>query len=159
MTGEFSQFDEVKTLMVHDQLKVEKTIDEVEVMVECKNSEASKDENVENSIHLTNSLDSPVGLARVQVNLLVDPVLHGWTRALRIINYLLSLPKKVNHKSHLIPDDGCQICETIKTKWEPRTDELNAEKYLFRYETQVIKKCMKTEQIQEFEEVDDILFY
>ena len=95
MTGEFSQFDEVKTLMVHDQLKVEKTIDEVEVMVECKNSEASKDENVENSIHLTNSLGSCVGSARVQVNLLVDPVLHGWTRALRIINHLLSVPKNL----------------------------------------------------------------
>ena len=36
MTGEFSQFDEEKTLMVNDQLKIEKTIDEVEVMVECK---------------------------------------------------------------------------------------------------------------------------
>ena len=30
---------------------------------------------------------------------------------------------------------------------------------LFRYETQVIKKCMKDEQIQEFEEIDNILFY
>ena len=58
-------------------------------MSECKNSKVSHDE-VENSIHLTNSLGSCVGSARVQVNLLVDPVLHGWTRALRIINYLLS---------------------------------------------------------------------
>ena len=47
----------------------------------------------------------------------------------------------------------------MKTKWEFRTDELNAEKYLFRYETEVIKKCMKTEQIQEFEEIDNILLY
>ena len=65
----------------------------------------------------------------------------------------------MKHKSHLIPEDGCQICETIKTKWEFRTDELNAEKYLFRYETQVIKKCMKTKQMQEFEEIDNILLY
>ena len=159
MTGEFSQFDEEKILMVHDQLQVEETNQEVEVMVECKNSEASHDGNIENSIYLANSLGSSVGLARVQVNLLVYPVLHGWMRSLRIINYLLAVPRKVKHKSHLIPDDGCQICENTKTKGEFRTDELNAEKYLFRYETQVIKKCMKDEQIQEFEEIDNILFY
>ena len=35
----------------------------------------------------------------------------------------------------------------------------SGEKYFFRYKTQVIKKCMKIEQIQEFEEVDGILFY
>ena len=93
------------------------------------------------------------------MNLLVDPVLHGWTRSLRIINYLLAVPKKVKHKSHLIPDASCQICETTKPRGEFRTDELNAEKYLFRYETQVIKKFMKDEQIQEFEEIDNILFY
>ena len=32
-----------------------------------------------------------VGSARVQVNLLVDPVLHGWIKTLRIANYLLAL--------------------------------------------------------------------
>ena len=36
MTEEFSQFDEEKTLMVHDQLQVINTSEEVEVMVECK---------------------------------------------------------------------------------------------------------------------------
>ena len=30
---------------------------------------------------------------------------------------------------------------------------------MFRYETQVIKRCVKTEQIQEFEEIDSIFFY
>ena len=87
-----------------------------------------------------------------------DPVLHGWTRTLRIINYLPTVPKKVKHKAHLISDENCQICETIKIKWELRTNESDAEKYLFRYETQVIKRCMKTEQIQEFEEIDDMFF-
>ena len=50
---------------------------------------------MEDSIHLTNSLGSHVGSAMVMVNLLVDPVLHVWTRALRIINYLLSVPKVI----------------------------------------------------------------
>ena len=95
----------------------------------------------------------------MQVNLQVDPVLHGWTRTLRIINYLLTLPKKIKHKYHLISDKNCQICETIKNGWELRTNEQDAEKYLFRYEIQNIKRCMKIEHIQEFEETEGILFY
>ena len=41
----------------------------------------------ESSVHISNfSLAS--GLARVQVNMLVDPVLYRWTKTLRLINYL-----------------------------------------------------------------------
>ena len=37
----------------------------------------------------SNSISSLAAcLARVQVNLEVDPVLHGWTKTLRLINYL-----------------------------------------------------------------------
>ena len=158
MTGEFSQFDKDKILMVHDQLKDEET-NEVEVMVECNGSKSKNCQNVANSVHVSDSPVSSAGSAMVQVNLLVDPVLHGWTRNLRIINYLVTVPKKVKHKAHLIPDKHCQICKTIKTNWEVRTNESNALKYLFRYETKVIKGCMKTEQIKEFEEMDGIFFY
>ena len=45
------------------------------------------------------------------------------------------------------------------TRWGVRTNESDAEKYLFRYETQVIKKSVKNEYIQEFEEIDGILMY
>ena len=112
-----------------------------------------------NTVNVSDSSASSVGSARVQFNLLVDPVLHGWTRALRVINYLLTVPKKVKHRAHLIPDKNCHIFMTMETGWEVRTNESNAEKYLFRYETQVIKKSMKIDQIQEFEELDGILFY
>ena len=139
--------------MVHDQLKVDIT-NQVEVMVEFNDSKYEMSQHVANSVNVSDSSLSSIGSARVQVNLLVDPVLHGWTRALRIINYLLTIPKKVKHRAHLIPDENCQICETIETKWEVRTNESNAEKYLFRYETQVIKRCIKSENILEFEEID-----
>ena len=85
--------------------------------------------HVANSVTISDSSLSSVGSARVQVNLLVVPVLHGWTRALRIINYFLTIPKKVKHRAHLIPDKNSQICETIGTKWEVRTNESDAEKY------------------------------
>ena len=41
-----------------------------------------------NSVHLSPSvLSLATGSARGQVNLEVDPVLHGWTKALRLISY------------------------------------------------------------------------
>ena len=144
--------------MVHDQLKVD-IFNKVEVMDEYNGSKNEICQDGANTVNVSDSSASSIGSVRVQFNLLVDPVLHGWTRALRIINYLLTVPNKVKHRAHLIPDKNCQICRTIETGWEVRTNESNAEKYLFRYETQVIKKCMKIEQIQKFEEVDGILFY
>ena len=126
-------------------------------MVECHDSKYGTSHHVTDSVRISDSSLSSVGSARVQVNLLVDPVLHGWTRALRIINYLLAVPKKVKHRTHLIPDENCQVCENVRTRWEVRTNESDAEKYLFRYETQVIKKSVKNEYIQEFEEIYGIL--
>ena len=94
----------------------------------------------ENSVHFSNFLSSlAAGLARVQVNLVVDPVLHGWTKTFRLINYLLALPKGLKHKLHLIPDKNCQICQAGDLKWDPTVLKEIAEKSLFRYETRVIK--------------------
>ena len=73
-------------LLVHDQLKLDNS-NEVEVMVECHDSKYETSHNITDSVRISDSSLSSVGSARVQVNLLVDPVLHGWTRALRIINY------------------------------------------------------------------------
>ena len=44
-------------------------------------------------------------------------------------------------------------------KWDPTVLEENVEKSLFRYEIRVIKKSMKPDQVQEFEEIDGILYY
>ena len=44
-------------------------------------------------------------------------------------------------------------------KWDPTVLEEDAERSLFRYKTKVIKKTMKPELVQEFEEIDGILYY
>ena len=95
----------------------------------------------------------------MQVNLLVDPVMHGWTKTLRIINYLLAVPKLLKQKLHLIPDNNCSVCEAGDNPWNPTESEKEAEKSMFRYESRVIKGCMKSEQIQEYEEGEGILYY
>ena len=146
MTGEFSQFDKSSVLLAHDQLRVEKPSED-EVRVENSNNVLIGEffQIEESSVHLSNSVFSlAAGLARVQVNLLVDPVLHGWSKNLRLINYLLDLPKRLKHKLHLIPEKNCQICDAGDNQWDPTVIQKDAEKSLFWYETRVIKECMKS---------------
>ena len=75
------------------------------------------------------------------------------------MNYLLALPKRLKHKLHLIPEKSCVLCQAGDNPWTPTENEKEGEKSLFRYETRVIKECLKHEQIQEYEETEDILFY
>ena len=83
-------------LLAYDQLRVEKPIeDEVRVKFYDKAMTGEFSQFDENSIHHSSSQSSlAAGSARGQVNLEVDPVLHGWTKALRLMNYLLALPKR-----------------------------------------------------------------
>ena len=76
--------ESLPSLLAYVQLRVKKPIED-EVRVEF----------AKNSVHFTNSLPSfGAGSARVQVNLVVDPVLHGWIKTLRLINCLLALIKR-----------------------------------------------------------------
>ena len=85
--------------------------------------------------------------------------MHGWTKTLRIINYLLAVPKLFKHKLHLIPDKDCAVCKAGDNPWNPTDSEKEAETYMFRNETKFIKESLKSEQIQEYEEVEGILYY
>ena len=78
---------------------------------------------------------------------------------MRIINYLLALPKRLKQRSHLIPDKSCIICKVGEKLWKPTGNEKEAENASFKYETRVIKDCLKLEQIQEYEVIEGILFY
>ena len=76
-------------LLAYDQLRVEKPIED-EVRVECYDEALTGEfsQFEESSVHYANSISSrAAGSARVQVNLEVDPVSHGWTNTLRLINY------------------------------------------------------------------------
>ena len=44
-------------------------------------------------------------------------------------------------------------------KWDPTVLKEDAARSLFRYKTKVIKKTMKPKLVQEFEEMDEILYY
>ena len=85
--------------------------------------------------------------------------MHGWTKTLRIINYLQAVPKLLKHKLQLIPDKDCAVCEAGDNPWNPTESEKEAEKYMFRNETKVINGFMRSEQIQEYKEIEGILYY
>ena len=69
---------------------------------------------------------------------------------MRIINYLLAVPKLLKHKLHLIPDKDCAVCKAGENPCNPTESEKEAEKYMFRNETKVIKESMRSELIQEY---------
>ena len=97
-------------LLAYDQLRVEKPIkDEVRVKCYDKAMMGEFSQFEENSV--------------------------GWTKALRLINYLLALPKRLKHKLHLVPYQNCWICEVGDMKWNLTVLEEDAERSLFRYET------------------------
>ena len=98
MTGEFSWFEENSVLLVHDQLMVEKPY---EGQVRTIYSDFHGKEHSVDQIAIS-AFSVDAGLTRVQVNLLVDHVSHEWIKTLRIVNYLLALPRRLRHRLHLI---------------------------------------------------------
>ena len=100
-------------LVVYDRLRVEKPIEDkvrVKCYYEAMMGEFSQFE--ESSVHpFILYLFPCCWFGQGAGCLVVDPVLHGWTKTLQLINYLLALPKRLKHKLHLILDKNCQICE------------------------------------------------
>ena len=80
----------------------------------------------------------------MQINLETDPVFHGRTKVLRLINYVLVLPRNLKHNLGQI----YHLCEVGETEWDPTVGEEDLERPLFKYETKVIKKIMKPDLLQ-----------
>ena len=153
-------------LTPYSQLRVGKPIED-EVKVECFSEPFIKD--IENSTGEITPLQiisdpgvhtvgcSPPG-GRGEVELIIDPVYHGWRRSLRILGYVRAIWDRFNHKNHLIPIIECDMCRLGVTVWDPRTNEDAGESYFFRYETQVIKKTIKPKLLEMFQEDQGILY-
>ena len=84
------------------------------------------------------------GVAR---ELLVDPVYHGWRRALRILGYLQFWTSIYKHKSHSEIQWDCKICMLGSSLWDYLTEVNRAQDYFFRWKTNRIKLNVKSEVI------------
>ena len=91
---------------------------------------------------------------RLGNSLIVDPIHHGWFRAIRILQNLLRFIGTINHRrNHTIKGLICHICNGIDVS------EREAEKVLLKYETATIKNSLKPEKLKQFGELDGILYY
>ena len=97
---------------------------------------------------------STVAVGRSYGTLLVDPIYHGWLRALRIISNMLSFVSSIKHAVHRPKVmDNCYICtNSVITESE-------AELVLLRYETCVIRSSLPFEKLKQFSEHNGILYY
>ncbi|XP_023320317.1 uncharacterized protein LOC111695291 [Eurytemora carolleeae] len=59
--------------------------------------------------------------------LLVDPVFHGWIKALRITGYMQGWKTSYLRSKHLIQDEVCRICVLGDHRWDPRNETEKAE--------------------------------
>ena len=91
---------------------------------------------------------------RLGNSLIVDPIHHGWFRAIRILQNLLRFIGAINHRrNHTFKGLICHICNGIDVS------EREAEKVLLKYETATIKNSLKPEKLKQFGELDGILYY
>jgi len=90
--------------------------------------------------------------------LLVDPVFEGWRRALRITGYMQGWRTKYCHKKHIDLDKDCNLCRLGEHRWDPRNEEKKAEDYFFRWESERVRKTLRTSELKRFVERDGIIY-
>ena len=138
------------------------TADEILLNVECFEEPVKLDPSVAEfnplSTHLAVSANS-LASGRVGSVLIVDPVYYGWLKAIRIINLLLTWRKKANHRTHNGRVEDCYFCVTGKGMWNSLFVPARAENYLFRYESTVMKRSLKADQLKKYKEVDGIFYF
>ena len=99
-----------------------------------------------------------VAAGRGSVNLLVDPIFWGWSKALRILGYIFAMKDIVKHKSHTEEKPNCDICRLGKDQWDPRTNQDRNELGFFRYESEVIRSSLKSKELSSFTELNGIYY-
>ena len=72
-------------------------------------------------------------VGRGVAELLVDPIFHGWMKALRITGYMQGWKTSYSHSKHLIQDEDCKICVLGDHKWDPRNETEKMEHYFFSW--------------------------
>jgi len=148
-------------LRSYDSLTVSK-LEEVLVQEECFSEPFFVTQIEENhcvdaafSVHESVNIVQP---GKASLELIIDPIYYGWRRTVRLLTIVSCWRKKFLHNKHAQSMDGCYFCSTPRQFWNPSHSSDDAEKYLFRYETSVIKSKKTGESLKKFKEVDSILY-
>ena len=149
-------------LLAHNLTRVTEPVgSEVELVDTEAHSELLNDNlGVQTAGHGTNLDPSAFALvaARGSAELMIDPVFLGWRRSLRVISYIKATKVILMHRNHLIVDPSCIICEKGYSRWEPNEDENGAEKYLFEYESRIVRATLKKAVLERFLDENGIVY-
>jgi len=154
-------------LTSYNSLSLDKRMKE-KVQIECFPESFLKDLSL-NSQETKDDTDEPPTVdhdfsvlaakgGRGVAELLVDPVYHGWMKALRLTGYMQGWRTKFCHNRHLIPDQDCRICKLGEHRWDPRNETEKAEKYFFQWESERVKKVLKPTELNRFKEEEGIVY-
>ena len=159
-------------LTSYEDLKLETSVEEV-VKAECfsesfmeKFSGDIKPEIDDGSPAIgDDDSDETGGLGALAANagkgvaeLLVDPVFEGWRRALRIIGYMQGWRTKHYHRKHTKVDKDCNLCKLGDHRWDSRNENKKAEDYLFRWESERVRRTLRPLELRRFVERDGIIY-
>ena len=82
-------------------------------------------------------------IQNAHAELLVNPVYHGWMKALRLTGYMQGWRTKYCHNRHLIQDDNCRICQLGEHRWDPRNETEKAEQCFFQWKSERVIRALK----------------
>ena len=73
-------------------------------------------------------------MGRGVAELLVDPIFHGWRRALRVTGYMQGWSAKDFYRRHLVSIEDCSICKLGEDRWD----------YFLRWESDMNRQGIKS---------------
>ena len=89
-------------------------------------------------------------IQNAHAELLVDPVYHRSMKALRLTGYMQGWRTKYCHNHNLIQDDNCRICQLGEHRWFPRNETEKAEQCFFQWESERVKRALKSGEMKRF---------
>ena len=104
--------------------------------------------------------DDVVTNNRKNYHLIIDPIVNGWLRTIRILNIVVSTYHLWSHRIHHrdATNKDCLYC--VNLKYPELIDfEYKAKQVLYRYETQVAIKSLSTKQLRKYTLKDNILYF
>ena len=113
---------------------------------------------IETSVHATNT--------EQVLETLVDLIKHGWQKSLKIIAEVHRFGYKLLHQAHMkkkvAKKDDCKLCmaKNIDTSHDIERMMLKMSKdFLFRHESQRLKRTLTSKKLESYNESEGILYY
>ena len=115
---------------------------------------------IEPGVHMMNRVQiGKKAPGREKHTLIIDPVVLGWLKSLRILSYIISFPQLILHSLHKNDKvQSCLVCTKLGD-FDPRDNLNDARKILFRYESKVVESSLTAGQLSKYKLIDGIYHF